>query len=63
MINKISTMLSVAIVCVFLTFSLAGAEQRYKAYRMGESDQVIYFKMTPEEIAAGDTRLAEEKAR
>ena len=63
MTNKILTILGVAIVSIFLTISLAAADQRYKAYRMGESDQVVYFKMTPEEMAAEDARQAEEKAR
>ena len=53
----------VAAMAVALTCGPATARERMRAYEMGESGQVVFFSMTPEEIAAEDARITRLAAR
>ena len=48
----------VMVMAVALTAGMPAAGERMKAYEMGESGQVVFFSMTPEEIAAEDMQTA-----
>lgn len=58
MINKLVKIYSILLVSLFSIAGLSTAGERYQAYEMGESGQLVFFKMSAEEIVLEDAVLA-----
>jgi hypothetical protein len=58
MINKLVKIYSTLLVSLLSISGLSMAEGTYQTYEIGESDQLVFFKMSAEEIALEDAVLA-----
>ena len=54
MINKLVVLYSILIVSLFSVTGLSMAEERYQTYEFGESDHLVLFKLSSEEITRED---------
>ena len=56
--KDILTTISILIATFLIVINTATAEERVRVIKMGESDEIVEFPMTPQEIAADDAENA-----